>query len=336
MPVVASPALRRPLLPALLLLLVPLAGCAGALSHIETQKRLDATYAGFPPVLEDPALAAYRTRYMADRAAMEADRDAFLMADAPGIACALPPATVEGLAESAFRWPIQERSPDYQDHFAKAGLAEGAPVFDQAEVALVRGDCRDGVLDGPAVLRISFVRVAKDGRMDQYRVSEVTAREDCTFARSVRHGECTRYLHVAAWDGKMTADGRLVPWLQALHEQYPTIHPKPESHAVETFTTADYGRFEHGIEAGPGVAFETSPVIGDKVNAVANGTLTRLGTPDGRVRYTEYVGGTRKLTYLLRDGVAHGPLQHFQPQLSGEQQECFVDGEKVLTTRCEV
>lgn len=326
---------RLPPLPALLLLLVPLAGCAGALSHIETQKRLDATYAGFPPVLQDPALAAYRTRYMAERVAMETDRDTFFMADAPAIACALPSATVEGLAESAFRWPIQERAPDYQDHFAKAGLAEGAPVFDQAEVALVRGDCRDGALNGPAVLRISFLRVAKDGPMDRYKVSEVTVREDCTFAGSVRHGECTRYLHVTAWDGGITADGRLVPWLQALHEEYPTIHPKPESHAVATFTTADYGRFQNGIEAGPGVAFETSPIVGDKVNAVANGTLTRLGMPDGRVRYTEYVGGTRKLTYVLRDGVAHGPLQHFQPQLSGEQQECFVDGQKVLTTRCE-
>src|SRR5690606_31168180 len=55
-----------------------LSACAGALSHIETQRRLDETYAGFPPVFGDPQLNAYRARYLAEWPAYEADPQDFL------------------------------------------------------------------------------------------------------------------------------------------------------------------------------------------------------------------------------------------------------------------
>lgn len=319
--------------------LLLLGGCAGALSHVEVQRRLDATYAGFPPVFAEAPLAGYRAAYLAERPAYDADPDAFLGVGAPAEDCALPQDAARSLAESSFRLPIQERGPSWRDYMKKQGQDYGEPVYDAVTFKLIEGDCTGGALNGPASIVLTYLRLAEKeafraaGR--QYRVYETTVREDCAYRRSQRDGECARYARTRAWDGQVGGDGQVVPVLWAMHEADPDAVDRPEEgDYVEVTTVFDYGRHARGIEAGPGVAFETTPIAGGGVDALENHTLTRMGEPDGRVRYVEYSGGTRKLTYLLRDGVAHGEHFTFAPTPGEDQRECFVDGELVMTRNC--
>jgi hypothetical protein len=316
-----------------------LGGCAGGLSHLEVQRRLDATYAGFPPGFAEAPLNAYRATYLAEKAAYDADPDGFLGVDRPGRDCAIPEETALALADGSFRLPIHERSPSWRDYMKKHRMDDGDPVYDAVAVKVIEGDCGTGTLNGPAAVLLTYLRLVENeafkaaGR--QYKVYETTAREDCTYRASRRDGPCTRYTRMRIWDGRFSSDGRLIPAAWAAHEAHPDVVEKPEEDDWLSVTTVfDYGRYDDGIEAGPGVAFETTPIIGDGVNALENHTLSRLDTGDGRVRYVEYYGGTRKLAYLLRDGVAHGELVWFEKNVGGDQQQCFVEGELVLTREC--
>src|SRR3546814_3033528 len=74
-----------------------------------------------------------------------------------------------------------------------------------------------------------------------------------------------------------------------------------------TYTTIfDYGQYRHGVEAAPGVAFETTPYERNRVSALENHTLARTALPDGRVAYDEFYGDNHRVRYILRDGIAHG------------------------------
>lgn len=317
-------------------ILAMLGGCAGSLSHLETQRRLDATYAGFPPTFSDASLSRYRAAYLAEKPVFDRDRDVFLGTALPGKACALPEETARALAESSFRLPIHERSPSWSDYMKKHGQGYTGATVDQVSFKLVDGDCTGGTLNGPADIVLSYVRVAgKRISPGNYRVDEVTARERCTYRDSVRDGPCTRHAQYRTWTGRFTGDGRLLPELYARHEEQPEIWPEQDSYPVENITVFDYGTYAGGFESGPGVAFETLPIVGSGVDAQENHTLARTTLPDGRVRYEEYFGGTRKLAYVLRDGIAHGELVWYRPELSnGSPRECFVDGELVLTMKC--
>lgn len=316
-----------------------LGGCAGALSHIEVQRRLDYTYAGFPPAFAEVPLAGYRAAYLAEKPIYDADPDAFLGVGAPGKDCALPQDAVHALAESSFRLPIYERSPSWRDYMKKQGQDYGEPVYDAVTFKLIEGDCTGGALNGPASIVLTYLRLAEEEAFQaagrRYKVYETTVRENCAYRRSQRDGECARYARMRVWDGQIGQGGQVVPVLWAMHEANPdVIDPPEEEDYAEVTTVFDYGRHAAGREAGPGVAFETKPIVGDGVNALENHTLTRMGEPDGRVRYVEYYGGTKNLTYLLRDGVAHGELVKFEPIPGEDPRQCFVDGELVLTRNC--
>src|SRR3546814_6403736 len=62
-------------------------GCACSLSHIETQKRMRATYAGFPPVFANAELNAFRARYLSEKAIFDQDRNAFMGLDGTAQSC---------------------------------------------------------------------------------------------------------------------------------------------------------------------------------------------------------------------------------------------------------
>ena len=324
-----------------ILAVILLGGCAGALSHIEVQRRLDHTYAGFPPTFAEAPLAGYRSAYLAEKPVYDADPDAFLGVGAPGKDCTLPEDTIQALAEGSFRLPIQERGPGWRDYMKKHRHDYGEPVYDAVTFKLIEGDCTGGVLNGPASIVMTYLRLSRmEGYAalgSRYKVYETTVRETCGYRGSRRDGDCTRYARMRIWDGQTSQDGRLVPVLWAMYEENPDVVDRPEEEDYVTVTTVfDYGRHAGGVEAGPGVAFETTPIVGDGVNALENHTLTRTNEPDGRVRYVEYYGGTGKLTYLLRDGVPHGELTWFEKNVGGDQRQCFVDGELVLTRNCEV
>lgn len=318
---------------------VLLGGCGGALSHIEVQRRLDATYAGFPPDFAEASLNGYRATYLAEKAAYDDDPDGFLGVDRPGQDCAIAGEVALALADSSFRLPIQERSPSWRDYMEKHRMAHGDPVYDAVAVKVLEGNCAGGTVNGPSSIVLTYLRVVEDeafrtaGR--QYTVYETTVREACSYRAGRRDGPCTRYTRMRIWDGRFTGDGRLIPAAWAAHEAHPDVIGKPdESDYLSVTTVFDYGRYDDGIETGPGVAFETTPIVGNGINAVENHTLSRMTTEDGRVRYVEYYGGTRKLTYLLRRGVAHGELVWFEENMGGDQRECFIAGELVLTRDC--
>lgn len=324
--------------PATLVVLL-LGGCAGALSHIDQQRLFDEAYAGFPPSFDDARLNDLRSRYLAEKPVYDADPDAFLGVGAQGKDCVLPEDVVRALAEGSFRLPIYERSPSWRDYMKKQGHDYGEPVYDAVTLKLIEGDCTGGALNGPASIVLTYLRLAEQEAFrasgQQYKVYETTVRENCAYRRSQRDGECARYTRMRVWDGRIDGSGQVVPVLWAMHEANPDVIDQPEEEDyVDVTTVFDYGRHAHGIEAGPGVAFETKPIVGDGVTALENHTLTRMGEPDGRVRYVEYYGGTRKLTYLLRDGVAHGEHFTFEPTPGEDQRECFVDGALVLTRNC--
>ncbi|KAA0679640.1 hypothetical protein [Azospirillum brasilense] len=316
-----------------------LAGCDGALSHIETQKRLDAAFAGFPPVLDDPVLSRYRAAYLTDKAAYDANPDAVLGLDSPARACDLPEDTRHALADRGFQLRVYERNPGFADYMAKHGQGFGTPVYDRVTVRRIDGDCSGGALDGPADIVMTYLRLTPHGQLGSHKVYEMVVRESCTFRGSLRDGPCKRIVRTRHWSGQFTKDGRLVTAPRATYETMralnaPGLTEPNDEDFITTTTRFDYGPYAAGREAGPGVAFETTPIAGDGVNAVENNTLTRQTLPDGRVRYTEYMGGTVKATYRLRGGVPDGELVWSVPQPGGEQRECFVDGEKVLTRNC--
>lgn len=333
--------LFRPLKMTAVLGLLLLGGCAGALSHLEVQRRMDATYAGFPPTFAEAPLNQFRATYLSEKAAYDANPDGFLGVDRPGKDCALTDDAVLALADSSFRLPIYERSPSWRDYMKKHAMDYGEPIHDAVTFKLIDGECTGGALNGPAAIVMTYLRLVQDegytaGR-PRYKVYETTVRENCAYRATRRDGPCSRYTRMRMWDGQFTEDGRLIPLLWAFHEENPDIHDRPEEDDYVLVTTVfDYGRYAGGFEAGPGVAFETTPYNRDKVSVLQNHTLTRMNSEGGRVRYVEYYGGTRKLTYLLRDGVAHGELTWFETNLSGDQRQCFVDGERILTTNCGV
>lgn len=317
-----------------------LAGCAGSLSHIETQRRMEATYAGFPPVFAEADLNRWRSVYVTEKAAYDADPQGFLGSSAPGQTCELSRETVAELASSSFRMPIHERTPDWTDYMAKHGQGYAEPVYDSIALKVIDGTCAGGALTGDATILMSYIRVAQKrvGHQLQpvYSVDEATVREKCSYLASRREGTCIRYSRLKRWEGQFEG-GKLVPSAWVFHRRAPDLVDEPrESDYVEITTVFDYGRYEGGREAGPGVAFETTPHDRDKVHVLQNYTLTRLPLMDGRVAYTKYYGGHRQLSYALRQGVPHGELVWHEPNSSGDQRQCFIDGELVLTRDCKV
>lgn len=310
------------------------ASVTAALADSETQQRLDRTYAGFPPAFTGPDLGEYRARYLAERPDYDANADTFLGVDAPARPCALSEAAQRDLAASGYRATILDRSSDAVRVRDKMGHYERDPVFDRVTFKLIDGDCGGGALNGPATIHLSYIRAAFIEGLNWYAVAEVQSREVCDFVQSVRHGVCARYDLTKRWRGMLTNDGRLIPWQQYLHELSPDVVEAPDSFGTDDYTTFDYGRFEHGIEVGPGVAFETLPVVGDGVDAMMNQTLSRKATPDGRVEYVQYYGGTAALRYVWRDGQPHGELRYLQPQPDGVQVLCFEHGKQVLYATC--
>lgn len=307
---------------------------AGFLADSETQQRLDRTYAGFPPALADPALAEYRARFLAERPAYDADTEGFLGTDAAAQPCALSEASLRQLVENGYRATILDRSPDAVRVNDKMGTREDEPVFERVVFKLIEGDCSGDELNGTAAIHLSYLRAAFVPSFNWYEVAEVQSREVCDFVVSVRHGACARYDLTRRWDGMLTDDGRLIPFQQFLHEMHPDAVEAPDSFMTEDYTTFDYGYFDHGIEAGPGVAFETLPIVGDGVDAMANQTLSRVAAGDGRVEYVQYYGGTPALRYLWRDGEAHGELHYLQPQPGVDPVLCFEHGRQVLSATC--
>jgi hypothetical protein len=304
------------------------------LADSATQERLDRTYAGFPPAFTDPALADYRARYLAERPAYDANAEAFLGVDAPARPCALGEAAQRELVAGNYRATVLDRSPDAIRVRDKMGHHEREPVLDRIAFKLIEGDCSGGVLNGPATIHLSYIRAAFIEGLSWYAVAEVQSREVCDFVQSVRHGACARYDLTRRWTGMLTDDGSLIPWQQYLHEMAPDAVEAPDSFMTEDYTTFDYGRFADGIEAGPGVAFETLPVVGDGVDAMMNQTLSRSAMADGRVEYVQYHGGTPALRYILRDGRAHGELHYLQPQPGVDPVLCFEHGKQVLSASC--
>lgn len=305
-----------------------------ALADSATQQRLDRTYAGFPPAFTDPALAEYRARYLAERPAYDADAASFLGIDTPARPCALSEAAQRELAASGYRATVLDRSPDAIRVQDKMGHRERDPVLDRIVFKLIDGDCRGGALNGTATIQLSYLRAAFIEGLNWYAVAEVQSREICAFVQSMRHGACARYDLTRRWQGMLTDDGRLIPLQQYLHELAPDAVEAPDSFMTEDYTTFDYGRFEQGIEAGPGVAFETLPVVGDGVDAMMNQTLSRSAMADGRVEYVQYHGGTPALRYVWRDGQAHGELHYLQPQPGVDPVLCFEHGQQVLSATC--
>ncbi|MCD0504169.1 hypothetical protein [Bordetella petrii] len=313
-----------------------LTGCAGALSHTETQQRLHAQYAGFPPVFTDPALNAYRARYLADKAEFDKAPEIFLGSMPAVPSCEVSLKAARTLAASSFRPPIQERAPDWADHMDKHGMGYAGQAVDAVHIGVLSGTCTAGALAGPAQILMQYVYVLKQANDPQaYKVHEVTARENCRYKEGQRTGECVRYSRQRNWDARMV-DGRLMHMEQALARVVPgSPRPTPGSEHYTYTTVFDYGQYQDGIEHGPGVAFETEPIVGEGVDVLENHTLTRTVLPDGRVAYDEYFGGTHKLRYVLRNGVPHGPLVYSPGQAGGgDARICFQDGTATLSSQC--
>ena len=136
-----------------------LAGCAGSLAHVETQRRLEATYAGFPPVFADPALNAYRARYLGDRSAFDKAPDAFLGSAPSAPSCELDAQAARALADSSFRLPVQERSPGWTDHMNKHGVGHAGQAVDAVRIDVLSGACVVGALVGPAQVLMQYAYV---------------------------------------------------------------------------------------------------------------------------------------------------------------------------------
>lgn len=315
---------------------VALSACAGALSHIETQRRLDETYAGFPPVFGDPQLNAYRARYLAEWPAYDADPQGFFGANAPSRSCDLPETDLRGLVESGHRPEVLERSPAAQKVDGEHGHIEVDPVYDRVVFRLIDGDCGGGALNGEATIHLSYLRAVFVKTLDWYEVAEVQSREVCDFVDSVRHGACARYDLTKYWTGKLTEDGRLVSLQQWSYELNPEHLEAPEGFNENEVTTFDYGHFADGLETGPGVAFETDPVVGDGVDAMVNHTLTRTGPIGGLMQYVQYYGDDAFLRYTWRDGVPHGEMRYVTHSGPGFEPLCFDRGRRVLTATCPV
>ncbi|MGB3390236.1 MAG: hypothetical protein WBA88_19885 [Pseudaminobacter sp.] len=322
----------------LVALLSVLAGCAGSLAHIETQKRMAATYAGFPPPFTDARLNEFRDRYLAEKTLFDENREGFLGLDSKIQSCPISPAEAEQLARTSFRLTIHERSPAWSDYMNKAGYGYVAEALDKARVQVLQGDCSDGTLNGPAQVLMSYMYILKEGQLDEFKVHEVTVRENCNYAEGQRNGYCARYTWERNWTGMMF-NGRLMHIQRAKALALPKyVKPfVPGTEYYEYTTIFDYGQYRDGLETGPGVAFETTPPHDEsKVRVTVNHTLVRTAMPDGRVAYDEFYGNHHKVRYILRNGVADGELVFSPGEADGadDLRLCFQNGVAVLSDQC--
>src|SRR3546814_14692246 len=102
---------------------------------------------------------------------------------------------------------------------------------------------------------------------------------------------------------RSTRTDTLFPYTTLFQSAFPMYAKKiapGEEHYTYT-TIFDYGQYRHGVEAAPGVAFETTPYERNRVSALENHTLARTALPDGRVAYDEFYGDNHRVRYILRD-----------------------------------
>lgn len=320
----------------LVALLLGLAGCAGSLADIDTQRRMAATYAGFPPVFIDSQLNTFRARYLSDKVAFDQNPNGFMGLDSTVQSCPISPTKAEQLAKTSFRLTVQERSPAWSDYMDKHGYGYVAQVLDKVKVQVLQGDCSGGTLNGPAQVLMTYLYILKKDQLDEFKVHEVTVREDCNYVKGQRNSDCTRY----TWDRNWTAvmvDGRLmhIQLAQALTKPAYAEIFVPGTEYYRHTTTFDYGRYQDGLEAGPGLAFETTPPDKEsKIGVAENYTLARTALPDGRVAYDEFYGNHHRVRYILRNGVAHGDLIFSPGESEGDPRLCFQNGVAILSDQC--
>src|SRR3546814_9857981 len=97
-------------------------------------------------------------------------------------------------------------------------------------------------------------------------------------------------------------NGRLMHYQHAQAQAFPMYAKKiapGEEHYTYT-TIFDYGQYRHGVEAAPGVAFETTPYERNRVSALENHTLARTALPDGRSEeHTSELQSIMRLSYAV-------------------------------------
>src|SRR3546814_13576070 len=105
-----------------------------------------------------------------------------------------------------------------------------------------------------------------------------------SFPKRGSSDRCIRYTWERNWDGKML-NGRLMHYQHAQAQALPMYAKKiaPGEEHYTYITIFDYGQYRHGVEAAPGVAFETKPSERKRVMHLENNTLAPPARAERRV-----------------------------------------------------
>ncbi|TDQ84256.1 hypothetical protein A8950_0804 [Dongia mobilis] len=305
-----------------LAVLLPLAGAVLVACEPGMGPFQPSPFAGFPPNFADAKLNAYRAQYLSDISQLEADPTAFMGRNQPGITCAMSAEAQKAFAEASYMPPLNERSPTWEKVTSANDYQKSPPIFDQATVKLLEGDCTGGAINGRASVHARYNRLdrsgfvaAQQGEYVSFQILAVELRETCDYLQSRRAGNCARY-QVLTLSGATMFEGKLLPDQGGV------------AHKIFVF---DYGAYADDRERGVGVAFQT---YGDSHPfAGQNTTLARL--PDGAdlIRYEEYAGGEPPsviYSRLLPDYLLHGPLYWG----GGIEMSCYDHGKEVMRVDC--